>query len=234
MLYYPCTMKSTNVLTKKQAAVYQFIKSSISATGEAPTLKEIAGKLGVSSIRTVTQHLEALERKGLIARSRYAQRGIILTENRGFSSDEMVQVPVFASAGCGNPSIIAQRTFDECVMVPPDMVGDDPSEVFLIRATGRSMEDGGISDGDFVMVRRTEDVQTGDRIVAIVDDSAVIKRLSFANDAVILSPESKDPRFHPIILKRNNFSVFGKVVRVLKIQRSEEHQYILDKDQGNA
>lgn len=218
-------MEEKKILTKKQQRVYNFIKKRMTASGKAPTLSEIAGEIEVSSLRTVTQYLESMERKGVIVRNRYAQRGIRLVEDRG-PAEEMVQIPLFGSAGCGNPSIIAQQVFDEYVMISSDMINGNRDDLFVIRAIGESMQDSGISDGDLVLAQRTEDVQTGDRVIAIVEGDAVIKRLTLANDVAILNPETKDPQYHPIILKRDNFHIFGKVIRIIRIQKSEDYQIV--------
>jgi len=221
-------MNKDNILTPKQKKAYLTIKSHINSYGESPTLSELAKQLKVSSIRSVTQYLESLQRKGLIIRSRYAQRSIKLTEDSK-PSEEIIQVPVFASAGCGSPNIIAERSFDEFVSLSKDFLDNKKDNLFIIKAVGESMLDAGIKSGDMVLVEKTEDVQSGDLICAIIEDTAVIKKLSFANNAVILSPVSHDPSYHPIILKRD-FKVFGKVIQTIKIERSTKTEIIPIKD----
>lgn len=219
-------MRNQDRLTKKQNTVYQFIKSRLSVTGEAPLLKEIAKEIGVGSIRSVTQHLRALQKKGLIVRDRYARRGISLVEDTKLPGEEMIRVPVFASAGCGSPSVIAEQTYDEYIMVSPDMVDRRRNDLFVIRAIGSSMQSSGISDGDYILVRQTSDVQTGDRVVAIVDGNAVIKRFAFAGDAVMLNPDSEDPQYRPFIVRRDSVSIFGKVMKIIKMQKNDDYQII--------
>jgi repressor LexA len=227
-------MRNKDLLTKKQSQIYQLIKSRLWTTGKAPTLREIAQEIRVDSLRTVTQHLQALQKKGLIMRDRYARRGISLVEDTKLPGEEMIQVPIFASVGCGSPSVIAQRTYDEYIMVPPNMTGGNRDDLFVIRAIGTSMQDAGISDGDYVLVRQTEDVQNGDPIVAIVDGNAVIKRIIFANGAVILNPDTQDPQHHPIVLKSGDLSIFGKVMRVIKIPKSDDYQIVPLDQENNA
>lgn len=225
-----------DTLTRNQQQVYDVIKTSIYQDGKAPTLAEIAQKIGAGSIRSVTQYLEALERKKLIRRNRYAQRGISLVE-KGEDEGDVVTLPVFASAGCGSPEIIAERTFDEYVTVASSFIKGQGSELFVIRASGRSMVDAGIADGSFVLVKMTENVQSGDLVVAIVDDTAVIKKLSFADDAIILSPVSSDKSYQPIIILERDFKVFGKVVKVIKLSDEDDYQVVPlgdeEKDQGS-
>ena len=216
-------MKKNSTLTQRQQKVYAFIKQCISRDGEAPTLAEIADDLKAKSLRSVTQYLEALEHKGLIERDRYSARGIRLA-SRQTEKDELIQVPVFASAGCGSPSVIAQRTFDEYIPISQSLV-DGKKNTFVIKATGHSMRDAGISNGDFVLVEQTEHAENDDLVVAIIDDSAVIKKISFANNAVILSPVTEDLQYRPIILRRD-FTIFGKVIEVLKVEQNDDYEII--------
>ncbi len=220
-------MKKNGTLTQRQQKVYAFIWQRISRDGVAPTLAEIAKELKAKSLRSVTQYLEALEHKGLIERGRYIPRGIKLASARP-AKEELIQVPVFASAGCGSPSVIAQRTFDEYIPISPALI-DGRENVFVIKATGESMRDAGIFDSDFVLVEQTENVESGDLIVAIIDDNAVIKKLSLTNNAAVLSPVTDDPQYRPIILRRD-FMVFGKVIEILKVEGSQEITYIYERN----
>lgn len=217
-------MRKRDILTKNQARVYDFIKVYIGKMGQAPSIDEIAKELEVKSLRTVTQYLETLERKGLIRRERYAQRGIKLIEDEG-AAEELISLPVFASAGCGSPTVIAERKFDEFINVSADLIGRDKEDAVIIRAVGNSMLDAGIKDGDFVLVRMTENVSTGDIVVAIIDDTAVIKKINFADNAIILSPVSSDPSYQPIILNRD-FKIFGKVIKTIKVERSDDFEIV--------
>ncbi|MEK7498780.1 MAG: S24 family peptidase, partial [Patescibacteria group bacterium] len=84
---------------------------------------------------------------------------------------ETVQLPVFASAGCGSPSVIAERTFDEFIEVASNLItGKKKANLFVIRAMGNSMNEAGIEDGDYVLVERIVDMEyeMGDTVVAII------------------------------------------------------------------
>jgi len=216
-------------ITRKQGQVFEFIKSYRQKRGFSPTLEEIREGLKIGSIRSVTQFLETLESKGLIKRNRYVRRGIELIEERD-SKTSLVSLPVFGSAGCGNPNVLAEQKFDEYISVSSDFIGNNNGRFFVIKAMGRSMIDAGISDGSFVLVEKTEDIKSGDLIVAIIENFAVIKKLEIANNAIILKPVSSDPEFKPIILGRD-FQIFGKVIRIIKIEKPEDdYQIIYDKE----
>ena len=210
-------------LTTNQSKIYNFIKDRLDAEGESPTLAELAQVMDVSSLRSVTQYLDALVHKGLIVRNRYAHRGVRLVEKN--ENDTLVPVPVFASAGCGQPSVIAEQSFGEYATVSAALLGDHRDRVYLIRAVGNSMVDAGINDGDLVLTERTDDASDNDIIVAIIDDSAVIKRITFSSNAVILQPVSSDPSYRPIIMQRN-FPIFGKVIKVISQAYRDDYQLV--------
>ena len=216
---------ANDTLTLNQQRVYEFIRTCL-ANGQAPTLNEIASAIDAGSLRSVTQYLEALERKNLIRRNKYAQRGIALVSGDEEPEQELVSLPVFASAGCGSPSIIAERTYGEYVTVAKSFLQGQSTDLFVIKASGRSMIDAGIPDGSFVLVKMTENVTANDLVVAIVDDTAVIKKISYANNAVILSPVTPDKGYEPIIILERDFKVFGKVIKVIKVEADDDYQVV--------
>src|SRR3989338_2865778 len=98
-------------LTDKQQQVFSFICDYINDRGVSPTIDEIRQFIGAASIRTAAQYLEALERKSLIRRDRNAKRNIRLID-KDSAEEQLVSVPVFASVGCGTPSVLTERIFD--------------------------------------------------------------------------------------------------------------------------
>jgi SOS-response transcriptional repressor LexA len=83
------------------------------------------------------------------------------------------------------------------------------------------MLDAGIRPGDYVLVEMTESVNDNDLVVAIVDSFAVIKKIEFASNAVILHPVSSDPQYKPIILRRD-FQIFGRVIDVIRLEKKTQ------------
>lgn len=207
--------KNLHTLTKKQQKVYTFICECIEMKGNSPTVFELAEFLGVSSLRTVTQYLESLQKKQLITRVKHQSRGIRLLNNAGIVSS-MVTLPVVSAAGCDNLSVYAEEHYDEFVTIDSDFLhGRNPKNIVVVKAIGDSMLDAGITTGDFVLMEKTTNISEKDKVVAIVDGMAVIKQISFSPNAVILSPMSHDSQYRQIIMKKD-FQVFGKVVEVIK------------------
>jgi len=207
--------KNSKTLTSKQKRVFDYICSCLVESETSPTILELAKFLGVSSLRTVTQYLESLEKKGLIIRSHYRSRGIRLVTQNDVAV-ETVTLPVVSAAGCDNMSVFAEQSYEEFITLDRDFLkGHKPESVVIFRAVGDSMVDAGIETGDLVLTEMTNDINQKDKVVAIVDGMALIKQVNFSANAVILAPMTSDSQYRPIIMKRD-FQVFGKVVDVIK------------------
>jgi repressor LexA len=212
-------------LTDKQQQVFGFISEYINTHGVSPTIDEIRQFIGVSSIRTAAQYLEALERKSLIRRDRNAKRNIRIVDQDALE-EQLVSVPVFASVGCGSPSVLTERIFDEFVQVSNALIKKvDKKDLFVIRAVGNSMRDAGVNDGDFVLVEKTKSVQNGDYVVTIIEDTAVLKKLTITKNAIILDPVTTDKSYPRIIMSRD-FDIFGKMIDVIKVSDTSEMQVV--------
>jgi repressor LexA len=199
------------LLTYKQKRVLDNIRLYITAKGEPPTLEELSKNLGLRSVRTVVQYLEILENKGYIVRRKNMWRNIELRNADGGWGT--VSIPVIANVGCDDLSVFAQEQHDEFIEVDKKIV-DESGEIVAVRAVGDSMLDAGIHSGDYILVQFTDNVQNGDRVAAIVGDMVTVKRLQRVDGVTILYPESKDPKYKPIILK-DNFKITGKVLCVI-------------------
>ena len=202
-------------LTGKQKRVLDNIELYIRAKGEPPTLDELRQNLGFKSLRTVMQYIETLERKGYIVRRKYSRRNIELraVDAEGRSA-MLVSVPVVANVGCDDLSVFAQEQTDEFLQVDKQIVDEVHGEIVAVRAVGDSMADAGVKSGDYILVQFTDKVKSGDRVAAIIGDMVTVKRLERRNGVTILYPESKDPKYKPIVL-RDNFKIAGRVLCII-------------------
>jgi repressor LexA len=220
-------MKETT-LTRKQKRVLDNIRLYVEAKGTAPTLEELRKNLGLKSLRTVTQYLESLERKGYITRRKHAHRNIELraVDAEGHSAT-LATVPVVANVGCDDLSVFAAERADEFLQVDTHIV-EEVGEIVAVRAVGDSMQDAGIKSGDYILVQFTDDVKSGDRVAAIVGDMVTVKRLERRQGVTILYPESSDPKYKPIIL-REDFKIAGKVLCVIPSSLAETSDVIYER-----
>lgn len=219
---------NTLILTKKQQKVFNLIESYFNKYGYSPTIIELKELLKVNSLRTVTQYLEILEQKGFIYRKRNQRRGIELANIGTTIDSDTLLLPVVASAGCDNTSVFADERVDEYITIDKNFIpnGKRIKDMVVIKAIGNSMREAGIDNGDYVIVEKIENgqAQENDRVIAIIDDNIVIKRIHLTKDAVILSPESKDKHYKPIIMKKD-FYIAGRVIDVVKMKSEEEIYY---------
>ncbi len=214
------------LLSYKQKRVLDNIRLYLTAKGEPPTLEELKTNLGLKSVRTVVQYLEVLEEKGYIVRRKNAWRNIELRNADGGWGT--VSIPVVANVGCDDLSVFAQEQADEFIEVDKHIV-EEAGEIVAVRAVGDSMNDAGINSGDYILVQFTNNVQNGDRVAAIVGDMVTVKRLERRDGVTILYPESKDPKYKPIIL-RENFKITGKVLCVIPASVHMQEQIIPEAD----
>lgn len=212
-------------LTAKQQDVLTILSKCIEESGKAPTITELAQLLNVSSFRTVTQHLETLQRKGFINRLPNQRRGIELIEQKIAGSTTVI-LQVVSSVGCDNLSVYAEPNYDEQITLDKSFLqGRHKDDVMVFRAKGDSMLDAGVKDGDLILTEKTPEAQDGDQVVAILDGLAVLKQIKFLNDAVVLSPMSKDPIYQPIIM-RKDFEIFGKKIDIIRSWNNNEITYV--------
>ncbi len=198
-------------LTSRQREIYSFLRQYLEKNEMSPTLDEIRVFLGVSSLNTVVDHIRALEQKGYILRRKHAKRNIELRNNDPLHSLTWpVSIPVRASVGCDDLSIVAEDQYDESIDVDRKLV-EGKGDVVAVRAVGDSMNDAGINNGDYVLIELTNEANTGDRVAAVVGDMVTVKKLEKAKGMIILRPESKDPKYRPIILNED-FKIAGKVI----------------------
>ena len=213
-------------LTGKQKRVLDNIQLYINAKGEPPTLDELRQTLGFKSLRTVVQYIETLERKGYVVRRRYSHRNI---ELRAVDADGrsamLVSVPVVANVGCDDLSVFAQEQSDEFLQVDKQIVDEVHGEIVAVRAVGDSMADAGVKSGDYILVQFTDKVKSGDRVAAIIGDMVTVKRLERRNGVTILYPESKDPKYKPIVL-RDNFKIAGRVLCIIPAGVAETDEVV--------
>lgn len=178
-------------------------------------MSELCSAFGLRSLRSVTQRLEALEKKGLIKRDRFQHRSIRILEgvNARIPAGTL-RVPVIASAGCDAMEVYAQDEFGEYILVDKNLISVH-TNIAAIKAIGDSMQDAGIRNGDYVIVEVTEAVENGDRVVAIVGNMAVIKQYKKADGVVFLNPENDTGEYHPIIVSQEDSKIFGKVLSII-------------------
>jgi len=193
-------------LTAKQRLVLNFLKSKTRQQGYPPTVREICEAVGLSSTSTVHAHLESLERKGYIRRARAKNRSTeILEEDFYNNSRELVNVPIIGRVAAGMP-ILAAENIEDTFPIPVDYIKNDTC--FMLNVKGDSMIDDGIFDGDLVLVRQQQVAADDDIVIALVEDSATVKRFKRVGKDIHLCPANAS--FKPIVVQ--DCEILGKVI----------------------
>jgi len=192
-------------LTTRQQQVYDFLAGYIADQGYPPTLQEIAGHLQVSGNLGVLRHLQVLERKGLINRSPGSSRSIVLADR---SRSESLDLPLVGTVQAGLPQL-AEEQIETYLAVDISLVKGKDS--FLLRVRGESMIDAHIMPGDLVVVRPQPSAESGEIVVALIDDEATLKRFYREGEEIRLKPENS--RMKSLIYRERDAEVqiIGKV-----------------------
>ena len=209
------------ILTNKQELVLKVIRKCYLENGYAPSLTELQEYLDISTKRGVVNHLIALEKKGYILRTG-EPRGIhIVDSDEDVVYDYLVGVPILGYANAGTPLVTAQEENLGVLKVDQRIIGKK-KKLFSLIVKGDSMdlatiEGKNIVEGSYLVVQKDVDVEDGDIVVAVVENSATVKKLKREKDMVILYPESSNPVNQPIYLDKDSDSIFnGKVIKVLE------------------
>jgi len=199
------------ILYKRQRQILDFIKQYIQKNGFAPSLTEIAGALGVSSLATVHEHLTAMAKKGVIKRFRGSVRGIELVDQLPEKSTNAVELPILGFIAAGSP-IEPYTDPNASISVAPGMLSGKKRS-FVLQVKGNSMIEDGILDGDYVVIEQKETANNGDIVVAILENGfATLKR--FFKEATRVRLEPANSQMSPIFAK--DVKIQGKVVGVIR------------------
>lgn len=197
-------------ITKRQEDVLTYIKKYVVEHGYPPSTREIGSALGLSSPATVHTHLKKLEDAGCIRKTNSKFRTIeIVGENEFAKKDdeELVKVPLLGRISCGNP-IEAIENPDDWFILPASLIPARET-IFTLKASGESMINKGIYDGDIVIVQKQKVARNGDIVVAMTDDNEVtLKTFYKEKDHIRLQPENDT--MSPIIL--DNCMILGKAI----------------------
>ena len=184
--------------------IYNYITYHIKEHGYPPTVREICAELSIRSTSTVHRYLKELVSEGRIEMAENQNRAITLTENA--NKAPAGTIPVLGRVAAGSP-ILAEEEVEEYVPFPGNTEG-----LFALRVRGESMIKCGILNDDIVVVRQTPQAHNGEIVVALVEDSATVKRFYKEDGHFRLQPEND--AYEPIIV--DSVEILGKVISVLR------------------
>lgn len=204
---------SKGKITDKQREILEYIKETILSKGYPPAVREICEAVHLKSTSSVHSHLETLEKNGYIRRDPTKPRTIeILDDDFALTRREMVQVPVIGTVAAGMP-ILAEENIEDYMPIPAEMLPN--KEVFMLKVKGESMIEAGIYNNDKVIVVKQQTAENGDKVVALVDDSATVKTFYKEEGHIRLQPENSS--MNPIIV--DDVQILGKVIGLFRMMR---------------
>lgn len=199
-------------LYKRQRQIVEFISQFIQKNGYSPTLSEIAEAIGVSSLATVHEHLQALEKKGIIRKFEGAIRGIEVVDRPSVESSSL-ELPILGFIAAGRP--IEPITDPNATIKVSSSMISGKKRAFVLQVKGDSMIEEGIFDRDYVLIEECEigSVKDGDIVVALLENGlATLKRFFRERTRVRLEPANS--AMSPIFAI--NVKVQGKCVGVIR------------------
>ena len=197
------------ICEEKLTKVMDYIKKFTEENGYTPSVREIGKECGIKSTATVHSYIEKLQNKGYLNKTENKKRSVTIGKSSGIS------IPLIGTVTAGQP-IFAYENYEDYYTFP---VGEfKGEELFMLRVEGTSMIDAGIMDGDKIIVRRQQTANNGEIVVALVEDSATVKRLFRRNGMVVLHPENE--ALEDMIFEPNQVSVLGKVVGLMRNYRA--------------
>ena len=231
-------MAPESSLSERHVEILRVIHTKVDAQGFPPSVREIAGLVGLSSPSTVKHHLDSLEQGGYIQRVAGLPRALELTP-AGLSAagidkpaaspsapaatasvvtievpaamvdEEGTDIPLVGRIAAGAP-ITAEQQIEDVFRLPTRLAGH--GHLFMLEVSGQSMVDAGIFDGDFVVVRSQSTAHDGEFVAAMIEGEATVKELSHSDGHVWLLPHNED--YAPI--PGDEATILGKVVTVLR------------------
>jgi repressor LexA len=201
----------TDELSDRQAKILDYIRYVTRVRNYPPSVREIGEAVGLSSSSTVHNHLNQLERRGLIKRDASKSRTVQLVQEKEIDDKRRsaIAVPIVGNVAAGAP-ILAEQNIEDHLMLSPDIAQEG---WFLLKVRGDSMINAAILDGDLVLVRPKQEASNGEIVVALVEDEATVKRFHRENGRVELIAEN--PNYAPIV--PDSLSIVGDVRAVIRV-----------------
>jgi repressor LexA len=228
------------MLTRKQYELLRFINERLKESGVPPSFDEMKDALDLRSKSGIHRLITALEERGFIRRLPNRARAIEVIKlpelaanggaRRGFTpsviegnlgkvrrggvedAERPVAVPVMGRIAAGTP-IEALQTCSHTISVPPDMLGT--GEHYALEVRGDSMVEAGILDGDLALIQRNQTADTGDIVVALIDDEeATLKRFRRRGASIALEPANT--AYEVRILPPNRVQIQGRLIGIYR------------------
>ena len=200
------------MLTFKQKKLLDFLINYFNKNNVYPTFDEMRDFLQIKSKSGIHKLLSSLEEKGFVNRLPHKARALSINLNANVNENEK-NLPFLGRIAAGNPIEAITGSFEQ-ISVPTYLI-NKKDEHFTLEVTGDSMIDAGIFDGDIVVIRKTENANSGDIVVALIDQNEVtLKRFRSFKNSVALEPANKNYKIR--IFGEDRVKIQGKLVGLIR------------------
>ncbi len=189
-------------LKPKEQKIYDYIAKSMRENGYAPSVRDICRDLGYKSTSTVHMYLNRLDLLGYISKDDGKSRALKLVGD----TPKITAVPLLGVITAGEP-ILAEENREGYVGYAGNSAADS---LFALRVKGESMIEAGILDGDIIIAESTCYAESGEIVVALIENEATVKRFFRENGHYRLQPENH--MMQPIIV--DEVLILGRVVAI--------------------
>lgn len=198
-------------LTPRQLDVLVAIRNFRHLHGYAPSMQELADKLRTSKV-TVFEHINELEKKGVVRRVRHKPRSVEIVVDAPLPDEERpTKLPLLGMIAAGSP-IEAVENREE---IDLEQLFTSRSGVYVLRVVGDSMIEDHLCDGDYVIIERRNTARNGEQVVALLESGeATLKRYYREGDRVRLQPANRE--MAPRIVDADKCRIQGVVIGVLR------------------
>ncbi len=202
-----------NTLTTRQKQVLDFVAESIRRQGVSPSLREIAEHFGFQGMKAAADHVQALCRKGLLARQPGKARSLTVAHPWREWRRPTLDIPVYGSIPAGRPDD-RQQEVQGCITVDVDSLGIRPSSrTFALQVRGDSMIGRHIVEGDHVVLEHGRTPRPGDVVAALIDNESTLKTYVVEKGKPFLRAEN--PRY-PKLVPAEELVIQGVMVALIR------------------
>ena len=170
-------------IDEKLDEVYKFTLEYLETNGFPPSVRDICAKLSIKSTATAYSYIEKLKERGLLNKSPLKKRAITVNNNK----NSFKSIPLIGTIRAGSP-VFAFENLEGYVPLPSE-IGEEGAD-FALKVQGDSMVNAGIKENDLIIVSSQETAENGQIVVALIDDSATVKRYFIKDGKIILHPEN--------------------------------------------
>ena len=197
------------MLSEREQKILEYIETKMELDGIPPTIREICSDLQIKSTSTAHKEVNRLIEEGYLVKRRNKNRSLRSPRREERSREPGKEIPILGTVAAGTP-ITAVENIIGYIHYEPEKQHDNP--LFALKVRGESMINAGILDGDLVLVEQSSVADNGDIVVALLDDSATVKRFYKEEGIFRLQPEND--ALEPIIVR--DLQIMGKVIGVFR------------------